>query len=90
VQEIKEEPAKMLRPLSQFADAPLRRSFVEWLRERFGAEQPQDQNRKILEQFLTDFIPVCDEVRELKHSVELALQSMLITVERELQRLERP
>lgn len=90
VQEIKEEPAKMLRPLSQFADAPVRRSFVEWLRERFGAEQPQDQNRKILEQFLADFVPVCDEVRELKHSVDLALQSALITVERELQRLERP
>jgi MoxR-like ATPase len=89
LQEIKEEPSKMLRPLSQFADSPVRRSFVEWLRERFGAEQPQDQNRKILEQFLADFVPVCDEVRELKHSVELAMQSTLITVERELQRVER-
>ncbi|MEY3386311.1 MAG: hypothetical protein RIR53_1122 [Bacteroidota bacterium] len=89
LQEIKEEPSKMLRPLSQFADSPVRRSFVEWLRERFAAEQPQDQNRKILEQFLADFVPVCDEVRELKHSVELAMQSTLITVERELQRIER-
>ena len=89
LQEIKENPAQMLRPLSQFADAPVRRTLFEWIKERFGAEQPQDQNRKILEQFLTDLVPVCDEVRELKHSVELALQSTLITVERELQRLER-
>ena len=40
----------------------------------------------VLEQFLTDFVPVCDEVRELKHSVEMMLQQALITIERELQR----
>lgn len=89
LREIKEEPSMMLRPLSQFADTPVRRTFYEWVKEKFGSEQPQEQNRKILEQFITDFIPVCDEVRELKHSVEKALQSTLITVERELNRLEQ-
>lgn len=89
LRDIKEEPSMMLRPLSQFADTPVRRTFYEWVKEKFGSEQPQDQNRKILEQFITDFIPVCDEVRELKHSVEKALQSTLITVERELNRIEQ-
>jgi hypothetical protein len=64
----------------------VRRTFLEWVKEKFGAEQPQDQNRLMLEQFLKDFIPVCDEVRELKHSVETMLQQTLILVERELSR----
>ncbi len=87
LREIKEEPTKMLQPLSKFADSQVRRSFFEWVKEKFGAEQPHEQNRRVLEQFLTDFVPVCDEVRELKHSVERTLQQTMITVERELQRM---
>jgi molecular chaperone GrpE (heat shock protein) len=59
---------------------------MDWIRERFGQDLPQDQNKKMLEQFITDFVPVCDEVRELRHSVERTLQQTLIAVERELQR----
>ena len=40
----------------------------------------------VLEQFIKDFVPVCDEVRELKHSVEQTLQQTLVAVERELNR----
>ena len=87
LRDLKEDPSLMLRPLSQFADTAVRRTFYEWVKEKFGSEQTQDQNKKILEQFLTDFIPVCDEVRELKHSVEKTLQSTLISVERELNRM---
>jgi hypothetical protein len=59
---------------------------MDWVREKFGQDLPQDQNRKMLEQFIADFVPVCDEVRELRHSVERTLQQTLIAVERELQR----
>jgi hypothetical protein len=76
----------MLEPLSSFADTAVRRSFMDWVREKFGQDLPQDQNRKMLEQFIADFVPVCDEVRELRHSVERTLQQTLIAVERELQR----
>jgi len=48
LREIKEEPTLMLRPLSQFADTAVRRTFFEWVKEKFGSEQPQDQNKKIL------------------------------------------
>ena len=37
-------------------------------------------------QFLADFVPVCDEVRELKHSVETMLKQTMVAVERELNR----
>ncbi len=88
LREIKENPKQMLEPLSKFADSPVRRSFLDWVKEKFSSEQPRDQNRKVLEQFLLDFVPVCDEVRELKNSVEKSLQQTMITVERELQRLK--
>jgi len=86
LEQIRQQPRLMMQPLSQFAGDQVRRSFMEWIKEKFGAEQPRDHNRLVLEQFLADFIPVCDEVRELKHSVETTLQQTLIAVERELQR----
>lgn len=85
---IRKDPSMMTKPLSQFGDSPVRRTFFEWVKEKFGAEQPQDQNRLMLEQFLKDFVPVCDEVRELKHSVETTLAQTLIVVERELNRAQ--
>mgnify|MGYP002336018539 CR=1 FL=1 len=87
LREIKDDPKIMLEPLSRFAESPVRRTFLEWVKEKFGSEQPHEQNRKLLEQFLVDFVPVCDEVRELKNSVEKTLQQTMIIVERELQRL---
>jgi hypothetical protein len=60
---------------------------MEWVKEKFGQEQTADVNKKLLDQFLTDFIPVCDEVRELKHSVERKLQQTMIVVERELNKV---
>jgi hypothetical protein len=86
LRELRERPRMMLEPLSSFADTAVRRSFMDWVREKFGQDLPQDQNRKMLEQFIADFVPVCDEVRELRHSVERTLQQTLIAVERELQR----
>ena len=88
LREIKENPKLMLEPLSKFADSPVRRSFLDWVKEKFSSEQPRDQNRKVLEAFLLDFVPVCDEVRELKNSVEKSLQQTMIIAERELQRLK--
>lgn len=88
LRELKERPAMMLEPLGTFSETTVRKTFLDWVKEKFGSEQPKDQNRKILEQFLTDFVPVCDEVRELKHSVEKTLHQTMITVERELNRVK--
>lgn len=88
LRDIKDDPSIMQRSLSQFGDTAVRRSFFDWFKEKFATEQPHEHNKKILEQFLTDFIPVCDEVRELKNSVDKLLQSTMIFVERELSRQE--
>ena len=84
LEDIRTQPQLMRQPLHTFSATTVRRSLVEWIKEKIGQEQPADHNKKLLEQFLTDFIPVCDEVRELKHSVERKLQQTLIIVEREL------
>ncbi|MBU3741753.1 MAG: MoxR family ATPase [Candidatus Kapabacteria bacterium] len=87
LEDLRQQPTLMKQPLHTFATTTVRRNFVEWIKEKFGQEQTADHNKKLLEQFLTDFIPVCDEVRELKHSVERKLQQTLIAVERELNRV---
>ena len=84
LEDIRTQPQMMRQPLHTFTTTTVRRSLVEWIKEKIGQEQPADHNKKLLEQFLSDFIPVCDEVRELKHSVERTLQQTLIVVEREL------
>jgi hypothetical protein len=84
LEDIRTQPQLMRQPLHTFSATTVRRSLVEWIKEKIGQEQPADHNKKLLEQFLTDFLPVCDEVRELKHSVERKLQQTLIIVEREL------
>ncbi len=83
---LRADPSKMKEPLSNLSNTAIRRSLVEWLKQTFGNEQPKDRNKMMLEQFLKDFIPVCDEVRELKHSVEQVFTQTMIAVERELNR----
>jgi MoxR-like ATPase len=88
LEEIRAHPETMKQPLSQLGRGQIRRNFFEWVREKFGSEEPQERNKLVLEQFITDFVPVCDEVRELKHSVEKVFQQTMIVVERELNRIQ--
>ncbi|CAN5464832.1 AAA family ATPase [soil metagenome] len=88
LEDIKAKPFLMATPLSQFAGTAIRKSFFEWVKDKFGSEQTADTNKKTLEQFLTDFIPVCDEVRELKASVEKTFAQTMIIVERELNKAQ--
>ena len=87
LERIRREPAILNQPLSQMSDTNVKLSFFEWVKERFSGQQPREQNKKLLEQFVQDFVPACDEVRELKHSVQSSLQQTMITAERELSRL---
>jgi len=87
LEELRQTPALMRQPLHTFSGTAVRRTLMEWVKEKFGQEQTADVNKKLLDQFLTDFIPVCDEVRELKHSVERKLQQTMIVVERELNKV---
>ena len=82
--QIRADPSLMSKPLSQFAGDNVRRSFFEWVREKFGAESPEEHNKMVLEQFLKDYVPSSDEVRELKHSIEQVMAETMTKVEREL------
>ena len=86
LEQIRLDPQLMKSPLSEFSGTQVRRGFFEWVKEKFGSESPEEQNKLILEQFLEDFVPVCDEVRELKSSVEATLKQTMIRVEREFNR----
>ena len=86
LERIRTDPSLLNQPLSQLADTNVKLSFFEWVKERFTGQQPREQNKKLLEQFVHDFVPACDEVRELKHSVERTLQQTMIAAERELSR----
>lgn len=87
LERIRQNPALLMQPLSQMSDTNVRLSFFEWVRERFTGQNAREQNKKLLEQFVHDFVPACDEVRELKHSVERTLQQTMMTAERELNRV---
>lgn len=86
LERIRQEPKLLDQPLSQMSHTNVKLSFFEWMKERFSGQNTREQNKKLLEQFVHDFVPACDEVRELKHSVERTLAQTLVTVERELNR----
>lgn len=86
LEQIRLDPLLMKEPLSSFSGTEIKRGFFEWVKEKFGSESTEEQNRMILEQFLSDFIPVCDEVRELKHSVETTMKHTMTRVERDFNR----
>lgn len=78
LEQLRQDKSLFFKPLSTLTDTPLRRTFLEWLRETFGgADHTVEQNKRILEHFLRDFVPTCEEVRELKQALERELVTLL-------------
>ncbi len=76
--EIEMNPDLMNAPLSKLDATPVRRTFLDWVKESLGgADSSFAQNKKLLEGYLSEFIPVCDEIRDLKSSLELELREFL-------------
>lgn len=70
--DLQENPELISRPLTELEHTPIRRTFFSWLKESLsGGASVEDQNRATLRQFLQEFIPVCEEIRELKAQLEL-------------------
>lgn len=81
LEELQRDRSLFLRPLSSLAQTPLRRTFLDWIKETFGgADHTVEQNKRLLEQFLRDFVPACEEVRELKLSLERELAHFLRSI----------
>jgi MoxR-like ATPase len=71
LEQIEKDPQILQQPLEKtLSNNQLRRTLLEWLQDTLGIEHTVQHNKRVLENFLKEMIPVCDEVRELKHALE--------------------
>lgn len=77
--DIRRDPAMLQQPLSDLPTTPIRRTLIDWVKDVFTSNSGQvaDNNKKVLETFLREFIPVSDEIRELKQNLEKELQRII-------------
>lgn len=77
--DIRREPTMLEQPLSDLPTSPIRRTLIDWVKDVFagGGDQVVENNKKVLETFLREFIPVSDEIRELKQNLEKELQRII-------------
>lgn len=89
LQHIRQDRSMLEQPLGELATTPIRRTFIEWFKETFGGvDKTVAQNRRQLEQFIADFVPATEEVRELKLAVERLMTRIFQEIEREQARQE--
>ncbi len=68
---LRQNPEDIAKPLSQIEGIPIRRTVVEWARETLGfADATVENNRRMITEFLDQFAPATQEVRELKESLQ--------------------
>lgn len=68
---IKRNPEDLAKPIAQIDGIPVRRTLVEWARETFGlADENIENNRRIITEYLEQFQPATQEVRELKEQLQ--------------------
>jgi len=89
LQHIRQDRSILEQPLGELATTPIRRTFIEWFKETFGGvDRTVAQNRRQLEQFIAEFIPTTEEVRELKLAVERLMMRVFQEIERDQARSE--
>ena len=68
---LRSNPEDIAKPLNQIEGIPVRRTVVEWARETLGfADATVENNRRMITEFLDQFAPATQEVRELKESLQ--------------------
>jgi hypothetical protein len=88
--EIRKDHSAMERPLASLTNSQLKKTFLDWVKETIGGiDQTPEHNKKLIEDFLKDFIPACDETRELKTSLEREMIRLFQEIEREKARASR-
>ncbi len=77
--DIRRNPALLHQSLDAIISAlPTRRSLTEWFKDMFGnSDVTVEQNKRAIRHFLQEFVPACDEVRELKQSIEKEMDGIL-------------
>ncbi len=70
--QIEKDHTILQKPLENtLSTTQLRRTLLEWVKEKIaGLDQTVFHNKRVLESFIRELVPVCDEVRELKLALE--------------------
>lgn len=65
--QLKADPALLHQPITAIENMAIKRTLREWARETFGiADVSVENNRRLVTEFLENFPPATDEVRELR------------------------
>lgn len=68
---LRNNPDDLAQPLSQIEDVPVKRGLLEWARETLGfADANYENNRRIITEYLEQFTPATQEVRDLCESLK--------------------
>ena len=68
---LKLHPEDLGKPLGQIDGIPVRRSLLEWARETLGfADANFENNRRLITEYLSQYQPATQEIRELKESLQ--------------------
>lgn len=71
VEKLKRNPALLQQPISSMEGFPIRRTILEWAKETLGiTDASVEHNRRLLEGYLKSFVPVTEEIHELKQQQE--------------------
>ncbi|MCB0713080.1 MAG: MoxR family ATPase [Ignavibacteriae bacterium] len=68
---LKQHPEDLGKPLGQIEGIPVKRSVLEWARETLGfADANFENNRRLITEYLNQYQPATQEIRELKESLQ--------------------
>lgn len=71
LEQIAEDPSFLKQSLENtLSHTPLRRTLLEWIQDTLNIDHTIIHNKKVLESFLKNMVPSCDEVRELRQALE--------------------
>jgi hypothetical protein len=71
LEQIEEDPSFLKQSLeNSLSHTPLRRTLLEWIQDTLNIDHTIIHNKKVLESFLKNMVPSCDEVRELRQALE--------------------
>lgn len=69
--EIRDDPSLLERPLTAIENIPIKRTLREWARETLGmADVNASYNRRLIDEFLDRFEPATEEVRDLRERLQ--------------------
>ncbi len=68
---LRRDPSLLQQPVTEITSHPLKRSFVEWAKEKLGlSDSVVENNRRLLEGFVQNLVPRTEEIHELKRQQE--------------------